>query len=95
MRINENRSGKPCNMKPRSPKRSSDALTAAVAWQLRRLRMAKGFSQEYVKENTGVNLQRSESGKTTVSLVTLEILCRFYGTTLGEFFSALEAERRE
>lgn len=79
-------------MKPRSPKRANDALTVAVARKLKVLRDACGFTQEYVKENTGVNLQRSESGKTTVSLITLDILCRFYGTTLGNFFSGLEIE---
>nr|WP_195461257.1 helix-turn-helix transcriptional regulator [Alistipes sp. D31t1_170403_E11] len=77
-------------MKQRSPKRVNDALTVSVAQKLKELRAACGFSQEYVKENTGVNLQRSESGKTTVSLITLDILCRFYGTTLKDFFAELD-----
>lgn len=77
-------------MKPRSPKRVNDTLTAAIAWKLKQLRAEKGFSQEYVKENTGVNMQRCESGKTIVSLVTLDILCKFYGTTLKDFFADLE-----
>ena len=68
----------------------NDALTVSVAQKLKELRAACGFSQEYVKENTGVNLQRSESGKTTVSLITLDILCRFYGTTLKDVFAELD-----
>ena len=75
-------------MKPRSPKRVNNSLTSAVAWKLKQLRVAKGFSQEYVKENTGVNIQRSESSTTTVSLITLDILCKFYGTSLKEFFNS-------
>ena len=71
-------------MKPRSPKRVNNSLTSAVAWKL------KGFSQEYVKENTGVNIQRSESSTTTVSLITLDILCKFYGTSLKEFFNEFD-----
>ena len=76
-------------MKPRSPKRVNNSLTSAVAWKLKQLRVAKGFSQEYVKKNTGVNIQRSESSTTTVSLITLDILCKFYGITLKEFFNEL------
>lgn len=64
----------------RGPKRVDDRLTRAVAWKLKQLRAKTGFTQEYVKENTGVNIQRSESGSTTVSLITLNILCKFYGT---------------
>ena len=79
-----------CTMKPRSPKRVNNSLTSAVAWKLKQLRVAKGFSQEYVKENTGVNIQRSESSTTTVSLITLDILCKFYGTSLKEFFNELD-----
>ena len=82
-------------MKQRSPKRVNDALTVSVAQKLKELRAACGFSQEYVKENTGVNLQRSESGKTTVSLITLDILCRFYGTTLKDFFAELDLKAPE
>lgn len=79
-------------MKPRSPKRVNNSLTSAVAWKLKQLRVAKGFSQEYVKENTGVNIQRSESSTTTVSLITLDILCKFYGTSLKKFFNELDIE---
>ena len=75
-------------MKPRSPKRVNNSLTSAVAWKLKQLRVAKGFSQE--KENTGVNIQRSESSTTTVSLITLDILCKFYGTSLKEFFNEFD-----
>ena len=71
-------------MKPRSPKRVNNSLTSAVAWKLKQLRVAKGFSQEYV------NIQRSESSTTTVSLITLDILCKFYGTSLKEFFNELD-----
>ena len=78
-------------MKPRSPKRVNNSLTSAVAWKLKQLRVAKGFSQEYVKENTGVNIQRSESSTTTSSaLITLDILCKFYGTSLKESFNELD-----
>ena len=45
-----------------------------------------------LKENTGVNIQRSESSTTTVSLITLDILCKFYGTSLKEFFNTLDIE---
>ena len=51
---------------------------------------ASSVPQEYVKENTGVNIQRSESSTTTVSLITLDILCKFYGTSLKEFFNELD-----
>ena len=79
--------------KLRKPKRTNPALMKSVAQRLKEIRVEKGFSQEYVQENTDLNLSRQESGKVNVSLVTLEILCTYYGLTLAEFFDSIENQK--
>lgn len=80
-----------CSMKhPRKPKRTNETLTEAVARRLKQLRVESGFSQEYVGENTRLNMSRTEAGTTNITIVTLETLCHFYGVTLREFVEGME-----
>lgn len=74
----------------RRPKRTNDFLTKSVARRLKTLRAQRGFSQEFVNENTGLNLPRIEAGTTTLSLVSLALLCEFYDISLHDFFDGIE-----
>lgn len=71
----------------RKSKRTNDLLTQSVAHRLKELRIQRNLPQEYVYENTGLNLSRIESGETNLSLVTLDVLCRFYQVELHELFT--------
>ena len=71
----------------RRPKRTNDFLAKSVARRLKDLRIARGLSQEYVNENTGLNLPRIEAGTTNLSLATLALLCDFYNTSMSTFFN--------
>lgn len=73
-------------MNSRKAKRTNGVLTQAVAGRLKELRMRRNFTQEYVVENTGLNIPRVEAGKTNISLVTIGELCKFYNVTLCELF---------
>lgn len=62
----------------------------AVGKKLREIRESKSYSQEYVYENTKINLDRVEKARTNYTLSTLYILCNFYGITLDEFFKGIK-----
>lgn len=76
----------------RIPKRTNLALLQSVARKLKQLRISLGYSQEYVNENTGLNIPRIEAGMTNLSLVTLALLCDFYRISLGDFFEGIGRE---
>lgn len=64
----------------------NEALLKDVASRLRRLREAKGLTQEAVYHDTGVHVGRIETGRLNVTVGTLEALCRYFGVTLADFF---------
>lgn len=61
-----------------------------LAERLRALRKARKLSQMRVTMDTGVNVGRVESGKRTLSVYSLAILCSYYGVTLEEFFHGIK-----
>lgn len=71
--------------------RRNEILMRAIARKLKELREAKGLSQQYVYIDTDLNIGKLEIGKTNISVSTLEILCKYYGVTLEEFFRGIEA----
>ena len=64
----------------------------------RELRKAAGKGQKEVIKETGINVGNIEAGLFNPMLDTIDrlgrhhpdLLCRYYGTTLGEFFRELE-----
>jgi len=73
----------------RNRKRTNTLLTGSIAQKLKQIRQAKGLSQEFVYLETEVHVGRVESGKVNISVVTLSILCDYYGVTLEEFFKGI------
>ncbi|WP_417153262.1 helix-turn-helix domain-containing protein [Rikenella microfusus] len=73
----------------RSKKRTNPALTGSIAQKLKQIRQEKGLSQEFVYLETEIHVGRVESGKVNISVVTLSILCDYYGVTLEEFFRGI------
>ncbi|MFR4025264.1 MAG: helix-turn-helix domain-containing protein [Alistipes indistinctus] len=76
----------------RNRKRTNILLTGSIAQKLKQIRQAKGLSQEFVYLETEVHVGRVESGKVNISVVTLSILCDYYGVTLEEFFRGIKTE---
>lgn len=54
--------------------------------RMRQLRYLHSYSQEYVMENTGLDIPNLETGRNTPNLYSITVLCKFYGITLREFF---------
>lgn len=68
----------------------NDAALAKIAAGMRELRHATGKGQKEVTKETGINIGNIEAGLFNVTLGTIDRLCRYYGTTLEEFFKGLE-----
>ena len=64
-------------------------LLKAVARKLKQLREAEGLSQRIVYIDTDFNIGKIEVGKTNITVSTLSRLCKYYGTSLKEFFDEL------
>lgn len=65
-------------------------LLEAVARKLKQLREAKGLSQRIVYIDTDFNIGKIEVGKTNITISTLSRLCKYYGTSLKEFFNEFD-----
>ena len=65
-------------------------LLETVARKLKQLREAKGLSQRIVYIDTDFNIGQIEVGKTNITISTLSRLCKYYGTSLKEFFNELD-----
>lgn len=65
-------------------------LNNSIALKLKSLRKAKGLSQMRVTMDTNINVSRAESGSRSLSVYTVAVLCKYYGTPLDEFFKGLQ-----
>ena len=70
--------------------RRDEILDRKIVERMKRLRLEHGHSQEYVMENTRLDIPHFESGRYTPSINSIAIFCRFYGLTLAEFFRPLD-----
>ena len=68
----------------------TEPLMKAVGRRLRQLREQHGLLQEKVQFKTGIYLAYVENGLRNPTITTLIDICRYYGTTLEEFFAGLE-----
>lgn len=60
-----------------------------IAQKLKRLREERGLSQRDVSAVTDIHIARIETAKVNLSVSTLNQLCKYFGITLGEFFTDL------
>lgn len=63
--------------------------------RIREIRNFHNHSQEYVQENTGVDVSHIESGRDTPTVISISRLCRFYNLTLDEFFAPLQYPQKK
>lgn len=73
-----------------STPRKDTQLLGAIAHRLQELRKKHGLSQVRVSMDTGVNISRTESGKRTLSIHSVAILCSYYGISLECFFKGID-----
>ena len=74
-------------------KHTNDTLLRSIADRLKRLRIERGYTQEVVTDQTGVNVGLYEVGTTNITVVLLTVLCNFYGIALDEFFKDMKYEK--
>ena len=60
-----------------------------IAQKLKALRNERGLSQMQVTMDTGINVSRAESGKRSLSIYSIAILCRYYDIPLKDFFQGV------
>ncbi|OUJ68179.1 helix-turn-helix domain-containing protein [Hymenobacter crusticola] len=66
-----------------------EQVTAEVIRRLQELRKQRGLSMQEVYDATGIHVARLEAKKANMTVQTLAVLCRYYGTSLAEFFRGL------
>ena len=69
--------------------RNEDALYK-IAAKLRLLRRKAELKQITVTKDTGLNISNIEAAKKNINITSLELLCRYYGVTLDEFFDDMD-----
>ena len=77
------------NVKQNKTKYTDALLSEMMIKRIKELRNNNHHSQEFVIENTGVDVSHIENGRDTPSVLSISRLCRFYEITLGEFFAPL------
>ena len=73
-------------MKRNTPKYTDKVLGEMMINRIKEIRNYHNHSQEYVMENTGVDVSHIENGRDTPTVISISRLCRFYNLTLDEFF---------
>jgi transcriptional regulator with XRE-family HTH domain len=64
-------------------------MTSDIGENMRKVRVHKNFSQEYVSEQAGINIttySRYERGEIQPKFETVVALCKLYKMTLDEFY---------
>lgn len=76
-------------MEKRQPKRTDAILGDMIIGRIREIRKRNNHSQEFVFENTGLDIAHIEIGRVIPSVVSLAIFCKLYNITLDEFFAPM------
>ncbi len=67
----------------------SEEIAREIAYRLRQLRQARGYTLQEVYDATGVHIARLEANRANMTVATLATLCRYYETPLATFFQDL------
>lgn len=70
--------------------RCNTELLKKVARRIKQLREENKVSQDTFYIDTDIHIARIESGRTNITISTLDDICRYFSITPGEFFSTLE-----
>lgn len=60
-----------------------------IIQRMKDIRKKNSHSQEYVFENTGLDIAHIEIGRVVPSVISISVFCKFYGLTLAEFFAPM------
>lgn len=82
-------------MKPEKPKRTDTLLSDMIIQRIKEIRKKHNHTQEYLFENTGLDIAHIEIGRVIPSIVSVSIFCKFYNITLDEFFAPLNYPPKE
>lgn len=69
--------------------RKDEPFVKTLVERMQQLRNERGYSQEYVIENTHLDISRYETGDSIPTLRSVLKLCRLYDITISEFFAPL------
>lgn len=78
------------NMKEEKSKGKDTPFIKALVARMQQLRNERGYTQEYVIENTHLDISRYETGDSVPSLRSVLKLCKLYDITVSEFFAPLD-----
>jgi len=67
----------------------NEALLGKIGKRVKSLREGAGLTQEDVYNDTGIHIGRIEAAATNITVSTLDSLCRYFKTTLEQFFKGL------
>lgn len=69
--------------------RKDNILLSEVAQRIKQLREEKGISQEVFYIDTDIHIGRIELGKSNITISTLAAICKYFDTTLSDFFEGI------
>jgi transcriptional regulator with XRE-family HTH domain len=72
------------------PQRHDDKLLRQIAEKLCDIRKELKITQVTVFADTHVRISNIESGKMNPTIMSIAILCEYYGVSLEEFFQGIE-----
>lgn len=72
--------------------RTDTQFFSDIAQRLKSLRSERNLSQIRVTMDTGVNVSRAESGKRSLSVYSVAVLCKYYGIGMDEFFRGIDLQ---
>ena len=73
------------NMKQKKSNGKDEPFVKILIARMQQLRNERGYSQEYVIENTHLDISRYETGDSIPTLRSLLKLCKLYDITVSEF----------
>lgn len=83
------------NMKQKKSNGKDEPFVKKLIARMQQLRNERGYSQEYVIENTHLDISRYETGDSIPTLRSLLKLCKLYEITVSEFFAPLDYPPKE
>ena len=67
-----------------------DILLREIAKKVKDLRRGKKMSQLELLFELNIHIGRIEAGKNNLTISSLNVICKYFDLTLGEFFTELE-----
>lgn len=65
-------------------------LYGMIIQRMIEIRNSHGHTQEYVAQNTGLDMPHYETGRDFPTLTSISVFCEFYDMRIYEFFAVLD-----